>query len=162
VIACSVYPLALTVHRVSGEVLTDSLQAIGLDPGVDCEKLWQAAEIIDEHIGDEPVPPVAPRIAVRGAQHGLPTALVAALDQSLRASGAEDRLDDTLEELERIRAEAGSPPLAAPIGQIIGSQALLNVLSASRYTTVVDELRPLFQGRFGTAPGPVDPAAQRA
>src|SRR5581483_4474602 len=39
---------------------------------------------------------------------------------------------------------------------------LLNVLSASRYTTVVDELRPLFEGRFGTAPGPVDPAAQRA
>src|SRR5579884_440040 len=162
VISCTVYPLALTVHRVSGEVLADSLQAIGLDPGVACERLWEAAEIIDEHVGDEPVPPVAPRIAVRAAQHDLPTALVAALDQSLRAAGAEDRLDETLEELERIRAEAGSPPLAAPIGQIIGSQALLNVLSASRYTTVVDELRPLFEGRFGTPPGTVDAAAQRA
>src|SRR5579884_3119002 len=153
---------ALAAHRVSGEVLADSLQAIGLDPGVACERLWEAAEIIDEHVGDEPVPPVAPRIAVRAAQHDLPTALVAALDQSLRASGAEDRLDETLEELERIREEAGSPPLAAPIGQIIGSQALLNVLSASRYTTVVDELRPLFEGRFGTPPGTVDAAAHRA
>src|SRR5689334_6215814 len=61
-IACSVYPLALALHRVSGEVLADALEAIGLDPGVDCAKLWEAADVIDEHIGDEPVPPVVPQI----------------------------------------------------------------------------------------------------
>jgi oxaloacetate decarboxylase (Na+ extruding) subunit alpha len=162
VIACAVYPLALSVHRVSGEVLADSLEAIGLDPGVDCAKLWQAADVIDEHIGDEPVQPVAPRIAVRAAQHDLPAGLVAALDESLRAAGAADRLDETLEELERVRGEAGWPPLAPPIGNVLGSQAILNVLAASRYLAVVDELRALFEGHFGTPPGEIDEAARRA
>jgi oxaloacetate decarboxylase alpha subunit len=73
-----------------------------------------------------------------------------------------DRLDEVLDELERIRGEAGWPPLAAPIGQILGSQALIHVLSASRYGLVVDELRGLFQGDFGTPPGELDPDASRA
>jgi oxaloacetate decarboxylase alpha subunit len=162
VIACAVYPLALTVHRVSGEALAEALAGIGLDPGIDVARLWEATDVIDEHIGDEPVTPVAPRIAVRGAQHDLPTGIVAALDQNLRAHAQGDRLDEVLEELERIREEAGWPPLAAPIGQILGSQALLNVLSASRYSTIVDELRALFEGGFGTPPGRVDPDARRA
>jgi oxaloacetate decarboxylase alpha subunit len=162
VIACTVYPLALTLHRVSGEVIADGLRAVGLDPLVDVAKLWEAADLIDEHIGDQPVQPVAPGIAVRAAQHDLPTGLVAALEQNLRGAGASDRLDETLAELERIRAEAGWPPLAAPIGQILASQALLNVLAASRYSTVVDELRALFEGAFGTPPGSLDPAVQRA
>src|SRR6059058_5272329 len=162
VIACAVYPLALTVHRVSGEALAEALAGSGLDPGVDVSCLWAAADVIDEHIGDEPVTPVAPRIAVRGAQHDLPTGLVAALDQNLRAHDAGDRLDEVLEELERIREEAGSPPLAAPIGQILGSQALLNVLSASRYRTVVDEMRALVEGRYGSPPGPIDATVKRA
>ncbi len=162
VLATAVYPLALTVHRVSGEALGEALAGIGLDPGIDVSRLWEAADVIDEHIGDEPVTPVPPRIAVRAAQHDLPAGLVAGLDVSLRAQAAGDRLDEVLEELERIRAEAGWPPLAAPIGQILGSQALLNVLSASRYLTVVDELRALFEGGFGTPPGPIDPSAARA
>jgi oxaloacetate decarboxylase alpha subunit len=161
-IACTVYPLALTLHRVSGESLAEALAGIGLPPAVDVDLLWAAADLIDEHIGDEPVTPVPPRIAVLAAQHDLPTGLVAALDVSLRSSAAGDRLEEVLEELERIRAEAGWPPLAAPIGHILGSQALLNVLSASRYMTVVDDLRALFEGRYGTPPGPLDPAVARA
>ena len=61
-----------------------------------------------------------------------------------------------------MRAEVGSPPLAAPIGQIVASQALLNVLTANRYSTMVDELRDLVNGGFGRTPGPVDPALVRA
>ena len=104
----------------------------------------------------------SPRVATRAAQRNLPPGLVAALDVHLRAHGAGDRLDEVLDELERIRAEAGWPPLAAPIGQILASQALLHVLSASRYQTVVDELRALFDGRYGTPPVPFDPAVSRA
>jgi oxaloacetate decarboxylase (Na+ extruding) subunit alpha len=67
-----------------------------------------------------------------------------------------------LDELARIREEAGWPPLAAPIGQILGSQALIHVLSAIRYQFVVDELRALYRGDFGTPPADFDPTAQRA
>jgi oxaloacetate decarboxylase alpha subunit len=161
-IACAVYPVALTIHRVSGEAIAKALAGLGLDPGIDVEALWRASELVDEHIGDEPVTPLAPRIAVRAAEHRLPSGLVAALDAQLRALGAGDRLDEVLDELARIREEVGWPPLAAPIGQILGSQALLHVLSAARYQAVVDELKGLIEGRFGSPPGPIDPSVRRA
>jgi oxaloacetate decarboxylase alpha subunit len=161
-IASAVYPIALTLHRVSGEAAAQALAGLGLDTGVDVDALWEAAEVIDALIGDEPVTPIAPRIATRAAQHSLPAGLVAALDLHLRAHTAADRLDDVLEELARIRGEAGWPPLAAPIGQILASQALVHVLSTTRYQTVVDELRALLVGRYGHPPAPIDPAVRRA
>ena len=161
-IACTIFPLALTLHRVSGEALSEALVGMGLDPGIDVATLWDASDLVDEHIGDEPVAPLAPRIAVRAAQHDLPAGLIAGVDATLRAQGAGDRLEEVLEELDSIRKEVGWPPLAAPIGQVLASQALLNVLSASRYLTIVDELRALVSGRFGSPPEPIDPAIVRA
>jgi oxaloacetate decarboxylase (Na+ extruding) subunit alpha len=161
-IASAVYPIALTLHRVSGEALAEALAGLGLDCDVDVSKLWEAADVVDEHIGDEPVTPLAPRIAVRAAQHNLPASLVTALDANLRAQAAGDRLDETIAELVLIRSEVGWPPLASPIGQVLGSQALLNVLSASRYSVVVDELRALVEGRLGTPPAPVEKSVVRA
>ena len=161
-IATAVYPVALTLHRVSGESLAEALAGLGFDPGVNVQKLWEASDLIDDHIGDEPVTPLAPRIAVRAAEHDLPAGLVAALDGNLRAQFAGDRLDEVLTEVVQIRGEVGSPPLAAPIGQILGSQALLNVLSASRYSIVVDEMRALFERHWGTPPGSIDEDIRRA
>jgi oxaloacetate decarboxylase alpha subunit len=161
-IACAVYPVALTVHRVGAEAAAQSLAGLGLDTGIDVERLWEAADLVDEYIGDAPVAPLAPRVAVRAAEHKVPVGLVGALDVQLRTQSAPDRLDEVLDEVDRVRTEAGSPPLSAPIGQIIGSQALLNVLTANRYGTMVDELRDLVAGRFGRTPGPIDPALSRA
>ncbi len=161
-IASAVYPVALTLHRVSGESLAEALAGLGLDTGIDIPTLWDASDLIDEHLGDEPVAPLAPRIAVRAAEHDLPAGLVAALDTHLRAQAAGDRIEEVLLELKRIHAEAGSPPLAAPIGQVLASQALLHVLSATRYGAVVDEVRDLIEGRYGSPPGDVDPTVRRA
>jgi len=162
VIATAVYPVALTMHRVSAEAAAQALTGLGISTGIDMDLLWAAADLVDEHIGDEPVSPVAPRIAVRAAQRKLPVGLVAALDAQLRAQAAGDRLDEVLEEVDKVRQEVGSPPLAAPIGQIVASQALLNVLTANRYSTMVDELRDLVQGRFGRTPAQADAALVRA
>jgi oxaloacetate decarboxylase alpha subunit len=161
-IACAVYPIALTLHRVSGEAIAEALTGLGLECDVDVSALWEASDVVDEYIGDEPVTPLAPRIAVRAAQHDLPASLVAALEASLRTQGAADRLDEAIEELVRIRAEVGYPPLASPIGHVLGSQALLNVLSASRYSVVVDDVRRLVAGQLGTPPAPIDKNVQRA
>jgi oxaloacetate decarboxylase alpha subunit len=161
-IACAVYPLALSLHRVAGESLASALAGMGLDTGVDVARLWDASDLVDEHVGDEIVTPHAPRLAVRAAEYDLPTGLVAALDTHLRAHAADDRLLETLEELQTIRRETGWPPLAAPIGQILASLALIHVLSARRYGTVVDEFRALVQGGFGSPPGSIDPTVARA
>jgi oxaloacetate decarboxylase (Na+ extruding) subunit alpha len=161
-IATTVYPVALVVHRASGEAVASALGGLGLETGVNTESLWQASDLVDEHISDQPVIPLAPRIATRAAEHSLPPGLVAAIDLHLRAQGAGDRLDEVIAELETIRTEAGCPPLAPPIGQVLASQALVHVLAAERYQTVVDELRTLFEGGFGTPPAEISPTVQRA
>src|SRR6516165_5370882 len=85
-IATAVYPLALSLHRVSGESVAGSLGGLGFDTGIDVEALWRASDLVDEHIGDEPVAPMSPRIATRAAEHSLPPGLVAALDLHLRSN----------------------------------------------------------------------------
>jgi oxaloacetate decarboxylase alpha subunit len=162
IVATAVYPLALALHRIAGESLAEALSGLDRETGVDVSRLWEASDVVDEHIGDEPLAPLAPRIAVRAAEYDLPAGLVAALDTHLRAHAAGDRLLDTLTEVVRIREDAGWPPLAAPIGQILGSQALLNVLSARRYGTVLDEFRLLVTGGYGSPPAPIDPSVRRA
>jgi oxaloacetate decarboxylase (Na+ extruding) subunit alpha len=161
-IACAVYPVALATHRITSEALVQALAGIGHETGVDVEALWRAADLVDEHTGDMPISPLLPRVSVRAARRKLPPGLVSIVDAQLRRLGHGDRLDDVLDEVDRVRIESGSPPLAAPIGQVIASQALVNVLGANRYATIVDELRELVLGRFGRTPGPVDPALQRA
>jgi oxaloacetate decarboxylase (Na+ extruding) subunit alpha len=161
-VACALYPVALSLHRVSAESLSQSLSGLGLDTGVDLAALWRGSELVDSALGDEPVPPLSPRVAVRAAAHSLPAGLVTELDANLRSHGFADRLDEVLEELNVIRRESGWPPLASPIGQVLGSQALLHVLSAQRWQIVVDELRDLIEGRYGSPPGEVDPLVRRA
>src|SRR3989440_206039 len=85
-----------------------------------------------------------------------------ALDRIWRARPGGARLDETIAELVRVRAEVGWPPLASPIGQVLGSQALLNVLAANRYSVVVDEVRALVEGYLGTPPAAIDKTVARA
>ncbi len=161
-IAVALYPIALSLHRVSAEALTKSLAGVEHDTGVDLERLWRSSELVDVALGDEPVPPLSPRVAVRAAEYTLPAGLVAELDARLKEHGSADRLDEVLEELTTIRHECGWPPLASPIGQVLGSQALLHVLAAQRWRFVVDELRDLVEGRYGTPPAEIDPTVKRA
>jgi len=161
-IGCAIYPVALATHRTSAESLAGALAGLGFDPHVDVDALWRASELVDEHLGDMPISPLLPRVSVRAARRKLPPGLVSIIDARLKAHGHADRLDEVLDEVEKVRVEVGSPPLAAPLGQIIASQALLNVLEANRYAHIVDEVRELVLGRFGHTPGPIDPALARA
>jgi oxaloacetate decarboxylase (Na+ extruding) subunit alpha len=161
-IAVALYPIALSLHRVSAEALTKSLAGVDLDTGVELDRLWRGSELVDVALGDEPVPPLSPQVAVRAAEYMLPAGLVAELDARLREHGSADRLDEVLEELTTIRGECGWAPLASPIGQVLGSQALLHVLAAQRWRFVVDEVRDLVEGRYGTPPAEIDPTVRRA
>ena len=160
---CALYPVALSLHRVSAEALTQSLAGVGLDTGVDVDELWRGSELVDDALGDEPVPPLSPRVAVRAAEHALPAGLVAELEaQPARARRRRPARRGARGAATPSARECGWPPLASPIGQVLGSQALLHVLSAQRWHFVVDELRDLVEGRYGTPPGEIDPTVRRA
>ena len=72
-------------------------------------------------------------------------------------AGKSDKLTEVLEEVPRVRADAGYPPLVTPTSQIVGTQAVYNVVMGERYKTVTKEFRGMIRGEYGTCPAPIDP-----
>ncbi|HUZ84274.1 MAG TPA: biotin/lipoyl-containing protein, partial [Gaiellales bacterium] len=159
-IATAAYPIAGLVNRVSTEVLCRALEGLGITHGVDVERAWEASRLVDEYVTSRmPALPVPPRIALRTAYERLPLGLVADIDGRLRAVDADDRLDEVLEELQAVRDDCGTPPLAQPVGGILAGQAVRHVLAARRWADVSDEMAAYLTGAYGHPPLPVSPAA---
>jgi pyruvate carboxylase subunit B len=91
----------------------------------------------------------------------VPGGMISNLHTQLREQGALDRVNEIFEEIPRVRKELGYPPLVTPTSQIVGTQALLNVLTGKRYETITNEVKLYLQGRYGKAPAAFDPAVQR-
>ena len=87
--------------------------------------------------------------------HQVPGGMISNLESQLTEQNALDRLPEVLEEIPVVRAEVGFPPLVTPMSQIVGTQAVLNVLSGKRWHIVPDEMKAYLRGRYGAAPGPV-------
>ena len=90
-------------------------------------------------------------------EHQMPKGLYSTMYEELCDFYGKDILRRALDEVTRVRAEAGYAPLVTPIAQIIGTQALYNVLDKERYTRVTDEFKLLLSGAFGRTPAPIDP-----
>ncbi len=86
----------------------------------------------------------------------VPGGMMSNLANQLREQGALDRIQAVFEEIPRVRADLGYPPLVTPTSQIVGTQAVLNVVSGERYKTITNEVKRYLQGHYGAAPGPVN------
>ncbi|HID49664.1 MAG TPA: oxaloacetate decarboxylase subunit alpha [Chromatiales bacterium] len=87
----------------------------------------------------------------------VPGGMISNLSNQLREQGALHRMNEVLEEIPRVRKELGYPPLVTPTSQIVGTQAVLNVLTDERYKTITNEVKLYLQGKYGKAPGEVSP-----
>ena len=94
-------------------------------------------------------------------EHHIPGGMISNLRSQLAQQGALDRLDEVLKELPAVRADMGYPPLVTPTSQIVGVQAVLNVLSGKRYEMVTQETRDYVRGLYGRSPAPIDPKIQK-
>ena len=160
-IACALYPVALSFHRVSAEALAQALAGLGHDAGVDlCS--GGARSLRGRGAGRRAGAAVfaARRRARRGVQPSRRSRR-GARRQAARARLRRPARRGPREELTTIRRECGWP-LASPIGQVLGSQALLHILLRLCWRFVVDELRDLVEGRYGSPPAEVDPTVSRA
>ncbi len=90
-------------------------------------------------------------------RHHIPGGMISNLRSQLQQQDALDRLPEVLEELPRTRADMGYPPLVTPTSQIVGVQAVLNVLAGKRYEMVTQETRDYVKGLYGRSPAPIDP-----
>ena len=160
-IAAAAYPVASALNRVAAEFLCDALTGLGIEHGVDTARVWEASRFIDDHVTSQmPALPIPPRIALRTAFNRIPVGLVAEVDARLRAADANDRLDEVLDELGRVRDDCGMPPLAQPIGGILAGQAVRHILSARRWADASPEMRRLLGGGYGSPPMDVVPEAR--
>ncbi|MFA7094934.1 MAG: sodium-extruding oxaloacetate decarboxylase subunit alpha [Gammaproteobacteria bacterium] len=91
----------------------------------------------------------------------VPGGMISNLYSQLREQGALDRMNEVLAEIPRVREDLGYPPLVTPTSQIVGTQALLNVLTGTRYKSITNEVKLYLQGRYGKAPGPVNPIVRQ-
>jgi pyruvate carboxylase subunit B len=91
----------------------------------------------------------------------VPGGMISNLYTQLREQGALNRVNEVFEEIPRVRKDLGYPPLVTPTSQIVGTQALLNVLTGKRYETITNEVKLYLQGRYGKAPAAFDPAVQK-
>ena len=87
----------------------------------------------------------------------VPGGMLSNLMSQLKQAGKEDQLDECLAEVPRVRADAGYPPLVTPTSQIVGTQAVFNVITGERYKMVTKEFKGIIQGNYGTTPMPIDP-----
>jgi oxaloacetate decarboxylase alpha subunit len=88
--------------------------------------------------------------------HQVPGGMMSNLVSQLEIQKASDRLQDVMEEIPRVRAEVGYPPLVTPLSQIVGTQAVLNVLTGKRWSVVSTEMKDYVAGYYGKAPGPLN------
>lgn len=91
----------------------------------------------------------------------VPGGMISNLSSQLQEQGNLDKMNDVLTEIPRVREDLGYPPLVTPTSQIVGTQAVLNVVTGDRYKTITNEVKLYMQGRYGKAPGKVNPDIQR-
>ena len=91
----------------------------------------------------------------------VPGGMISNLANQLKEQNALERMSAVLEEIPRVRKDLGYPPLVTPTSQIVGTQAVINVLTDSRYQTITNEVKLYLQGRYGRSPAPVNPTLQQ-
>jgi len=106
---------------------------------------------------NQPINPIDPEILI----HHIPGGMISNLRSQLEQQGALDRLDEVLQELPKARADMGYPPLVTPTSQIVGVQAVLNVLSGKRYSMVTDETKNYVRGYYGRSPSAINPKIKK-
>lgn len=97
----------------------------------------------------------------RVLEHHVPGGMISNLSNQLRDQNALDKMDEVLAEIPKVRADLGYPPLVTPTSQIVGAQAVLNVIAGRRYKMVSNEVKNYFRGHYGKIPGEISPRAKK-
>ncbi|PHX81045.1 MAG: acetyl-CoA carboxylase, biotin carboxyl carrier protein [Thermoleophilia bacterium] len=158
-ISVAAYPLAVSGHRTSSELLCQAVDGLGLESGINQGILWEVAELLDRALFADTTlpPPLSAHVSLLAAIKGVPAGLVSGVERRLAAIDASDRLADVLDEVQRVREDLGSPPAASPLGDVFVRQAIDHVLEGRRWHSIDGEMRALIRGEWGRPPAPVNP-----
>ncbi len=153
--------MAWGTSHPSTESMVAALKGTPYDTGLDLELIQDISMYFMEvrkkyHQFESPFTGVDTRVQV----NQVPGGMMSNLANQLKEQGALNRINEVFEEIPRVRADLGYPPLVTPTSQIVGTQAVFNVLAGERYKTITNEVKLYLQGRYGQAPGTINPKVQ--
>ena len=155
----AISPLSWGTSQPPTESMVAALQGTPYDTGLDLKQL-AAIKKYFEDIKEKYatiLDPIAESIDADVLLYQIPGGMLSNLISQLKEQNALDRYNDVLEEMPRVRKDMGYPPLVTPTSQIVGIQAVMNVLGGERYKTVSNEVKEYMKGNYGRPPAPVDP-----
>ena len=165
VIDTAMSPFALGTSQPATEVMCETFRGTPFDTGLDQKLLAEIADyfrpIQEEALKSGLLNPKVLGVNIKTLMYQVPGGMLSNLVSQLKDAHAEDKYYDVLEEIPRVRKDFGEPPLVTPSSQIVGTQAVLNVLMGERYKMITKESKALLHGEYGQTVKPFNPEVQK-
>ena len=161
VIDTAISPMAMGTSQPPTEPIVAALAGTEYDTGLDLNKLDEVCKYFtplkERYLKEGLLDPKVLKVDVNALLYQVPGGMLSNLVSQLKQAGKSELLSEVLAEVPRVRADSGYPPLVTPSSQIVGTQAVFNVLMGERYKTVTKEFKGIVRGDYGTTPVPIDP-----
>ena len=161
IIDTAMSPLAMGTSHPATESMVAALQGTPYDTGLDLTKLdvvrAHFAKLREKYLAEGLINPKVLGVDANTLLYQVPGGMLSNLVSQLKQAGKEDQLEDVLKEIQNVRKDSGYPPLVTPSSQIVGTQAVFNVITGERYKMVTKEFKGLVRGEYGKTPVPIDP-----
>ena len=165
VIDTALSPLAMGTSHPATESMVAALKDTPYDTGLDLQALTEISAYFKtlrhKYLANGLLDPKMLEVDTNALIYQVPGGMLSNLVSQLKKMGSEDKLQAVLEEVPRVRKDSGYPPLVTPSSQIVGTQAVFNVMSGERYKMVTKEFRGLVRGEYGRTAVPIDPDFQK-
>ena len=160
IIDTALSPLSGGTSQPSTEAFQYALEGTEYDPKLNVEALNAAAEkfnkVVDKYLGNGMLNPKALSYNPNILKYQVPGGMLSNLMNQLKQQGAMDKYEEVLNEVPRVRKDMGYPPLVTPLSQMVGTQAVMNVITGERYKMVPKEIKEYLHGLYGKSPAPVN------
>lgn len=165
VIDTAMSPLAMGTSHPATESMVAALKGTEYDTGLDLKALSEIrdffASLRQKYLDNGLLDPKMLGVDANTLLYQVPGGMLSNLNSQLKQAGKEDKLEEVLAEVPRVRKDAGYPPLVTPSSQIVGTQAVFNVIMGERYKMVTKEFKDLIAGKYGSTPCEIDPEFQK-
>jgi oxaloacetate decarboxylase alpha subunit len=155
-------PLALGTSHAPTESMVAALQGTQYDTGLDLVLLNEIRDyfmtVREKYIKSGLLDPSMLAVNTNALIYQVPGGMLSNLLSQLKQAGKANQLEDVLQEVPRVRKDSGYPPLVTPTSQIVGTQAVYNIITGERYKMCTNEFKDLVAGKYGTTPLPIDDA----
>ena len=161
IVDTAISPLAMGTSQAPTESIVAALAGTEYDTGLDLNQLNKVAvhftKVREEFIKSGRLDPKVLKVNVNTLRYQVPGGMYSNLLSQLKQAGKSDKLEEVLAEVPNVRADAGYPPLVTPTSQIVGTQAVFNVIMGERYKMVTKEFKGVVKGEYGKTPVEIDP-----